>query len=166
MSTTKRVQQSYGTCYFQDGISSPVNRGRFVLDRTRKFYLFDIIPCAKPRMTQRDKFYTDPNHKDPKKRQRLPVTKYLEFKARFQEQAAKMNYELGDTLEAVYFIPMPDSWSAKKKERMNGLPHKQTPDTDNITKAVKDALLKNDSVVWCEKAENRWAYMGSIIIFG
>ena len=53
----------------------------------------------------------------------------------------------------------------KKKEQMNGLPHKQKPDTDNLVKSVKDSLLKDDSVVWWEKAEKRWAYKGSIIIF-
>jgi Holliday junction resolvase RusA-like endonuclease len=60
---------------------------------------------------------------------------------------------------------MPDSWSQKKKEKMNGLPCESKPDTDNITKAIKDALLKDDSAVWWEKAQKHWAYRGSIIIF-
>ncbi len=53
----------------------------------------------------------------------------------------------------------------KKKNEMNGMPHKQTPDTDNLTKAIKDSLLDQDSKVWYEKCEKRWAFRGSIIIF-
>ena len=77
-----------------------------------------------------------------------------------------MKFQLDEYVDAVYFIPMPNSWSEKKKERMNGLPCKVQPDTDNITKAIKDALRKQDSDVWFEKAEKRWAYKGSIIIYG
>jgi Holliday junction resolvase RusA-like endonuclease len=76
-----------------------------------------------------------------------------------------MKFELGQTLDAVYLIPMPNSWSAKKKEQMNGLPCLTKPDTDNITKAVKDALRKDDGDIWWERAEKRWAYKGSIILF-
>jgi Holliday junction resolvase RusA-like endonuclease len=61
---------------------------------------------------------------------------------------------------------MPNSWSEKKKAKMNGFHHEVKPDTDNITKAVKDTLKKSDSEVWWEKAEKRWAYRGSILIFG
>jgi Holliday junction resolvase RusA-like endonuclease len=61
---------------------------------------------------------------------------------------------------------MPNSWTEKKKKRMNGLHCKVKPDTDNITKAVKDALKKQDSEVWYEKAEKRWAFKGSILIYG
>ena len=60
---------------------------------------------------------------------------------------------------------MPDTWSKSKKVKMNGMPHKQKPDTDNLVKSVKDTLKKEDSDVWWEKAEKRWAYKGSIIIF-
>jgi Holliday junction resolvase RusA-like endonuclease len=60
---------------------------------------------------------------------------------------------------------MPDSWSKKKKANMNGMPCESKPDTDNITKAVKDTLRKEDGDIWWEKAEKRWAYKGSIIIF-
>jgi Holliday junction resolvase RusA-like endonuclease len=116
-------------------------------------------------MTQSDKWKTNPNHLDPNKRQRKEVTQYFAFKDALVLQANKMKFELKTTLDAVYFTPMPDSWSKKKKERMNGFPCKVKPDTDNITKGIKDALKKSDSEVWFEKAEHRYAYHGSIIIF-
>ena len=48
---------------------------------------------------------------------------------------------------------------------MNRTPCESKPDTDNITKAIKDTLKKEDSEVWWERAEKRWAYKGSIILF-
>jgi Holliday junction resolvase RusA-like endonuclease len=36
---------------------------------------------------------------------------------------------------------MPESWSKKKKERMNLKPHQQTPDADNLFKAFTDTLF-------------------------
>jgi Holliday junction resolvase RusA-like endonuclease len=162
----KRVQNSFGKCHHNKGTCVEV-RGdlRYVLDNTREFYLFDVVPVGAVRMTKRDRIFTNPNHIDPLKRQRPAVTKYFAFKNTLTAQALEMGYELGKWLEAVYLIPMPESWSNKKKEKMNGLPCESKPDTDNITKAIKDAMLKNDSAVWWEKAEKRWAYRGSIIIF-
>lgn len=46
---------------------------------------------------------------------------------------------------------------------MRGMPHQQKPDIDNLTKAVLDALLPDDSVVWSlAKLEKRWADTAAI----
>jgi Holliday junction resolvase RusA-like endonuclease len=161
----ERKRNSLGEHYHNTGTKIKVNEGRYWVDTLREYYLLDVIPTAAPRMTRRDIFYTDPYHSDPKKRQRKIVTQYLAFKKSIKLQAALLKFTLPKVFEAVYFIPMPDTWSEKKKEKMNGLPHEQTPDTDNLTKALKDCLLDQDSSVWNEKAEKRWAYKGSIIIF-
>lgn len=151
--------------HFNNGKELTISKDKYVLDHSRRFYLFDVIPIGAPRLTQSDKWKTNPNHIDPLKRQRKTVTQYFAFKNALQLQANLMKFELGQAFEAVYLIPMPNTWSNKKKERMNGLPCEVKPDTDNITKAVKDTLRKNDSDIWYEKAEKRWAYHGSIIIF-
>ena len=160
-----RKQSSLGSTYFNDGVANDVVAERYVLDRNRKFYVFDVIPMGAVRMTQSDRWKKDPNHANPLKRQRPAVGKYFAFKTLLKLQAKEMGFILNQTLDAVYLVPMPDSWSKKKKEQMNGLPCLSKPDTDNITKAVKDALLVNDHEVWWERAEKRWAYKGSIIIF-
>lgn len=162
----KRIQNSFGKCHFNDGSCVVMEEGRYVLDHTRKYYIFDVVPMGAVRMTKSDTWKTNPNHVDPLKRQRPAVTKYFAFKTILNLQAKQLNYELGKHLDALYLIPMPDSWSKKKKEKMNGMPCESKPDTDNITKAIKDTLKKDDSCVWWEKAEKRWAYKGSIIIFG
>ena len=160
-----RIKNSFGRCHFNDGSPLDISKEKYKLDHSRRFYLFDVIPIGAPRMTQSDKWKTNPNHPDLLKRQRKAVTQYFAFKTRLQLQCKQLNFELGNVLDAVYLIPMPHSWSDKKKQRMNGLPCEVKPDTDNITKGVKDTLRKNDSDIWFEKAEKRWAYNGSIIIF-
>lgn len=161
----KRKQNSLGTCHINEGVVTVINQEKYVLDNTRKYYIFDVIPMGAVRMTKSDVWKTNPNHIDPMRRQRTAVTKYFAFKTLLQTQANQLKYVLGKTIDAVYLVPMPDSWSKKKKESMNGMPCLTKPDTDNITKAVKDTLKKDDSDVWWEKAEKRWAYKGSIIIF-
>lgn len=65
----------------------------------------------------------------------------------------------------VFHIPMPKSWSAKKKCEMDGKPHMQKPDLDNLIKGLLDAIYGDDSVVWSVSAEKRWARKGKIEIF-
>lgn len=161
----ERIKSSFGKCHFNDGEPLNIESERYILDHKRRFYLFDVIPMGAPRMTQSDKWKTNPNHIDQLKRQRRPVMNYYAFKNILLYQAKEMQFELGKTLDALYLIPMPNSWSIKKKERMNGMPCEVKPDTDNITKGVKDTFRKNDSDIWYEKAEKRWAFKGSIIIF-
>ena len=160
-----RIKTSYGECHFNDGQHNDVSSERYILDHTRRFYMFDVIPMGAPRLTQSDRWKTNPNHPDPLKRQRKVVTQYWAFKTLLKLQANQLQFELGNVLDALYLIPMPNSWSNKKKERMNGLPCEVKPHTDNIKKGLKDTLRKNDSDIWYEKAEKRWAYHGSIIIF-
>ena len=162
---SERIKESLGAYYYNKGGRIDLKEDKFSVDRTRAFYLFDVIPVGAVRMTRSDKWKTNPNHSDPMKRQRKAVKMYFDFKNILTLQANLMKFTLGEYLDAVYFMPMPDSWSEKKKQRMNGFPCKVKPDTDNITKAIKDALKKNDSDVWWEKAEKRWAYRGSILIY-
>jgi Holliday junction resolvase RusA-like endonuclease len=161
----KRVQNSVGGIFKNEGSVIALNETKYELDLSRSFIVFDVVPMGAVRMTQSDRWKVDANHIDPRKRQRASVTKYFAFKTIISAQAKQMGFTLGRCLEAIYCIPMPNSWSEKKKKEMNGLPCLSKPDTDNITKAIKDALKKNDGDVWWEKAEKRWAFKGSIIIF-
>ena len=152
----KRIKESIGGYFYNAGTSylSEINVEKFVLDKSKAFYLFDVVPMGAVRMNRADRW-----------RKRPVVLQYFQFKDRLREQAKELKFELGKTFNAVYFLPMPDSWSNKKKEKMNGSIHESKPDTDNITKGIKDALRENDSDIWWEKAEKRWAFKGSILIY-
>lgn len=127
--------------------------------------MFDVIPMGAPRMTQADKWKTNPNHPDPNYRQREVVTRYFQVKNTMLWQAVQMKFELGDVLEAIYFLPMPDSWSQKKKDAMIGTIHDSKPDVDNISKLCQDVFKKDDSAVWWNNCRKYWAYTGAILIY-
>lgn len=100
-------------------------------------------------MTQRDK-----------RIKRDCVTRYWEFK---DECISKnMKFEAGDSV--CFILPMPESWSCKKKIIHNQTPHLQTPDLDNLLKGLMDALYKNDSAIWSFQAKKLWGYEGKMII--
>jgi len=128
-------------------------------------YRFVIEPISAPRMTQSDKWKTDPNHPDPKKRQRKPVENYFRFKNRLVSLCEVSGYKLTKTLNIIFVVPFPKSYSAKRKVELDGKPHDQKPDIDNFSKCWMDSLSDNDREVWNLHAIKVWGYEGQIIIF-
>ena len=61
-------------------------------------------------------------------------------------------------------MPMPPSWSDKKKRTHSGTPHQQRPDFDNLVKALMDTMPKEDRSVWAGAVTKIWGYTGKIII--
>lgn len=116
-------------------------------------YVFIIEPNTKPRQTRSDKW-----------KKRPCVLQYRAFADELRKQAKEMGYSLGETLNVDFIVAMPDSWSKKKKDEMNGTPHRQTPDVDNFLKAVFDSLAKQDKTVWRVEASKTWGHGGAIII--
>jgi Holliday junction resolvase RusA-like endonuclease len=127
--------------------------------------VFDINPMGAVRMTKRDKYFLDPNHPDPKKRQRPAVTRYFLYKRNLQVQAKGYSFTLPESgIHITAYLEMPKSWSKKKKEAMNGQPHRSRPDADNILKGIQDALCKEDGYIWDVRITKKWANHGSIEI--
>jgi len=112
--------------------------------------IIQITPVGKPRMTQRDKW-----------KQRPAVLRYHSF---CDEIRLKYKQPLPAALLLTFYIAMPESWSARKKEAMVGEPHQQRPDTDNFCKAVMDALAWDDSYIYILGASKWWALEGGIEI--
>jgi len=113
--------------------------------------IINVDPVAKPRMTRQDKW-----------KQRPVVVRYRAYCDELRLKVGK--YVPGDTVSVVFIVPMPKSWSNKKKALMNGKPHQQTPDIDNFQKAFLDALCESDSHVWDIRAVKLWGTSGKIII--
>lgn len=63
-----------------------------------------------------------------------------------------------------FVLPMPDSWSKKKRAEMAEKPHQQKPDADNLLKALMDAIYSEDCAVWDVRVTKRWGNAGEIII--
>ena len=63
-----------------------------------------------------------------------------------------------------FVIPMPRSWPKKKKALMDGQPHQQVPDKDNLEKALLDAIFGRDEHVWDGRVTKVWGVEGQIIV--
>ena len=110
-----------------------------------------IKPVSKPRMTQRDKWSSRPC-----------VERYFKFKEELN--LLWKEREVPERCYLIFFIPMPKSWSKKKKQEMNGKPHQQKPDLDNLVKAFFDSLLAEDSQIYEIKASKFWNTEGKILV--
>lgn len=111
--------------------------------------MYPIVPCAKPRMTRSDKW-----------KKRDCVMRYRAFK----DECKLRGLEIPEAADVTYVIPMPASWSQKKKDTMRGMPHQQRPDLDNFDKGVLDAVLAEDSHVWQLHSRKVWGDTGWIIV--
>ena len=112
---------------------------------------YPITPIGKPRMTRRDTW-----------KKRPCVLRYYAFKDLIRLYRVDVPMS-GATIR--FELPMPPSWSKKKREAMNGQPHQQKPDIDNMLKALLDAVYHDDSVVWhLAGLEKRWAVEGAIMV--
>ncbi len=117
--------------------------------KLRRFGSFDILPVPKPRMTQRDKW-----------KQRDCVLRYYAFK----DAVRLHNVSLPNEYRVTFYMPMPKSWSNKKKLELSGKPHTQKPDKDNLEKALLDSIYGEDSHIWSGWARKIWAEEASIFI--
>ena len=112
----------------------------------------DITPVPKPRQTRADKWQKRPS-----------VLRYRAF-------ADELRYLLRRDFDfngcgITFIMPMPKSWSKTRKQHTAGLPHTQTPDLDNLLKALLDAHMGDDSSVHkLSYVEKIWGPDGSIQI--
>lgn len=111
----------------------------------------DINPVAKPRMTRSDKW-----------NQRDCVLRYRAYCDNLRSHWGDRN--VPDTLDLVFIIPMPTSWSGKKRSQLIGQPHQSRPDIDNLLKGFMDALLDDDARIWSVRASKVWGDTGGIDI--
>ena len=91
------------------------------------------------------------------------------YKLALQHAAREGGIEPGDgplVVGLVFYLPMPASWSKKKRNDMLRRPHCQKPDLDNLAKAVLDGLspvIGDDCRVWqFDVLRKLWAEHGGI----
>jgi Holliday junction resolvase RusA-like endonuclease len=113
-----------------------------------------ITPVGKPRMTQRDRWY-----------HRKSVDSYWAFKNQLVLLTRQKNFVLEDEYGVVFYLPIPESWSKRKKESMDGCPHQQKPDLDNLIKGIQDCLKVNDAVIYKIEASKYWGREGKIVFY-
>lgn len=112
--------------------------------------IYDITPLGKPRQTNRDRWAKRP-----------AVLRYRAFKDEVRLRGVALP-EGGSHI--TFVLPMPDSWSKKKRAQFIGQPHQQKPDVDNLHKALMDAVFDDDSAVWDARITKIWGEKGQIRI--
>lgn len=112
--------------------------------------IYDITPIGKPRMIRSDRW-----------RSRPETSAYWFFKA----QVRRLGITLPESGYHITFVlPMPKSWSKKKRQQHDGQPHQTKPDKDNLEKALLDAIFDDDCRIWDGRVTKRWGETGQIII--
>lgn len=111
---------------------------------------YKITGMGKPRML-RHKRWSAP----------AAVERYWQFK-----ELVKLHHVTlpESSYHLIFILPMPKSWSKKKKAEKAGTAHQQKPDKDNLEKALLDAVFDDDSKVWDSRVTKVWGYEGKIII--
>ena len=109
--------------------------------------MYPIVPCPAPRMTRRDKWAGRPC-----------VQRYFAFR----DEIRLHGVTIPDRAWLVFVIPMPKSWSEKRRAEMDGKPHTVRPDADNLAKACGDAVFSEDSHIWDLRATKIWGQSGAI----
>ena len=104
---------------------------------------YDITPIPAPRLT-RGSLWT-------------PQAKRY---AAWKDDVRRLGIKIPESGAHIIFnMPVP----ACGKNRV-GKPHQQTPDIDNMVKALLDAVHDNDAHIYDIRATKRWAAKGSIVI--
>lgn len=88
----------------------------------------------------------------------------MRYRAFADELRLKYREDLPDDVHMTFYLPMPKSWSKKKRDLMRGQPHQQKPDFDNLAKSVADALREDDSTIWRCLVDKYWADEAAIDI--
>ena len=115
--------------------------------KTHRFTL-TAPAVTKPRQTRSDKW-----------KRRPAVMRYRQFADTLRKSCGPVPADVHG-INWVAYMPMPKSWSKKKRREMMGEPHRQTPDIDNLEKAVLDALFPHksggDSMIYFGSGEKLW----------
>ncbi len=112
--------------------------------------IYPITPVPAPRQVRSDKWNPRPM-----------VVRYRAFRDEVRLRGVRIHPQV----KLVFHIPMPKSWSKRKKAAMFGSPHMQTPDLDNFTKAILDAYTSSDAHVWNIHAVKIWMIEGAVEVY-
>lgn len=103
-----------------------------------------LTPMGAPRMTRADTW-----------KKRPVVLQYRAYKDAIRHACKGIDPQCS-SLSWFAYLPMPASWSAKKKAAMSGLLHRQKPDRDNIDKGILDSLFKADQGIAVGSINKFW----------
>lgn len=129
------------------------------MPRKKRSYI-KISPQTNVRSTQSDKiFFQIPEDKllpsGLKRKRRLQ--KYNKYKLDVRNYCDLNQIKIPESgAHIIFYMPVPASWRPGKKQLHNLQPHKSKPDLDNLIKALKDAIFKEDKCIWDYHLSKVW----------
>ena len=122
--------------------------------------ILNITPQTHIRTTQGDRiFFRIPRNKlRPSGLKRLlRIERYNQYKVDLLTEAKKKNFVIPAAgLSVTFYIPVPESWSKKKKKAHHGVLHQSRPDWDNLAKSLCDSLITEDKYIANMTITKRW----------
>jgi Holliday junction resolvase RusA-like endonuclease len=122
--------------------------------------ILNITPQTHVRATQGDSiFFRIPREKlRPAGLKRLMrLERYNKYKLDLDSEAKRKSFTMPPIGASITFvIPVPRSWSKKKKKLYHGTFHQSKPDIDNLQKAFLDSLMKEDKQIAHLEVQKRW----------
>ena len=113
--------------------------------------ILNITPQTHVRATQGDRvfFRISRNQLRPGGLKRLlRLERYNDYKLSLSALAKQQHFTFPEQgASIIFFIPVPKSWSKKKKKLYHGTLHQSKPDLDNLMKAMIDSLLSEDKII-------------------
>lgn len=90
-------------------------------------------------------------------RRLLRLERYNNYKIELLAEAKRNRFELpASGLHVTFYLPMPKTWSKKKKKAHHGFLCQSRPDIDNLIKGFFDSLVSEDKFVANIAASKRW----------
>ena len=87
----------------------------------------------------------------------MRLERYNQYKVDLLAEAKRKGFTMPPVGASItFFIPVPPSWSLKKKKMYHGRFHQSKPDIDNLQKAFFDSLMKEDKEVAHLEVQKRW----------
>lgn len=124
---------------------------------------FNIEPVAAVRMTRGELKlkYMDPRILSSAQHSKIKaIQKYMDFKKAMAWLVKAQRFAMPmHSFWMVFYIP------TEKRDRWGHLHIETTPDTDNLTKALKDAVCKKDHMIADYRATKVWSEKGKIEIY-
>lgn len=114
------------------------------------FKWYPIEPMGAPRQTRADAYKGRP-----------VVLRYRAYKDEIRLRRVEVAPRGAHIL---FVLPMPASWSKRKKRQMNSEPHESVPDIDNLAKGLLDALFDDDAHISDIRISKQWGHVGGIWI--
>ena len=125
-----------------------------------KKVILNINPQTHVRATQGDSiFFRIPREKlRPSGLSRLKrLERYNIYKIELGAEAKRKGFVFPPVGASItFFVPVPPSWSKKKKKLYHGTFHQSKPDLDNLLKALMDSLMAEDKQIAHIELSKRW----------